>query len=280
VSDYETVRPSTPPPERYDEMRALTRTGMALMALRRRTAALGVGSVLRRAIPAGTRVIYIDIGMHKQARQLCYVKAEFGDRLDLRTIGFEAHPTYFREAVAAVRPGSKDTLVNAAVVGPGQGASVRLNLDGREGLGDSIVRAGIGQGIDVPAVRLSDIIRSRGIDRSEDVVLLRMNIEGAELYVLEDLEQAGLLGRIDGYYGYWDDPAKIGGDVAQRFEAVMARTGIARFPFNDRDFRNALRLAAVKYDLTTTIIAALEGRADRPAQAGRGPKIVPTPPAS
>lgn len=269
MSDYEVIRSSTPPLERQSEMRRLTRTGMALKALRRRVAALGASSVLRRGIPAGTRVVYIDIGMHKQARQLCYVKAVFGDRLDLHTIGFEAHPAHFREAVATVRPGPKDTLVNAAVVGPGQGATVRLNLDGREGLGDSIVRTGVGQGIDVPAVRLSDIIRSRGIDRSGDVVLLRMNIEGAELYVLEDLEQAGLLDRIDGYYGYWDDPAKIGGDVALRFAAVMVRTGITHFPFNDRDFRNALRLAAVKYDLTTTIIAALERRAGRPARASR-----------
>ena len=248
---------------RRDTKARMTKARMAARALRRRIAALGPGSVFASTVPAGARVVYVDIGMHKKALQLRYMKDVFGSVLSLRTFGFEAHPDYFREAEAAVRPGPGDTLLHAAVVGPGQGRSVRLNLNGGEGLGDSIVRNRGGEGIDVPAVRLSEILRSSGIEHSDEVVILRMNIEGAELYVLEDLEQTGLLGRVDGYYGYWDDPLKIGGEVAARFQEIMARTGIDNFPFNDRDFRNPVRLAAVKYDLVTSIRAGLGRRSAR-----------------
>lgn len=245
---------------RPGEKARLTKARIVARAFRRRIAALGPGSVFASSLPAGAGVVYIDIGLHKKALQLRYMKDRFGTVANLRTFGFEAHPDYFREAVAAVRPGPNDTLLHAAVVGPEQGASVRLNLNGREGLGDSIVRSRGGEGIDVPAVRLSEVLKSSGIDRSDDVVILRMNIEGAELYVLEDLEQAGLLERIDGFYGYWDDPLKIGGEVATRFAEIMVRTGIDNFPFNDRDFRHPVRLAAVKYDLVTSILAGLRRR--------------------
>lgn len=238
----------------------LRKSQLARKAVRRRIAALGVPGLMASRIPRGTRLTYIDVGMHKRALQLRYMKDEFGGRLDLRTIGFEAHPAYFAEAVRAIGPSEHDSLQNLAVVGPDQGSTVRLNLNGGEGLGDSIVRAAGGEAIEIPAVRLSDVLKSAGIDRSDEVVILRMNIEGAELYVLEDLVAAGLVSRIDGYYGYWDDPLKIGGSIAERFRAIMARTGIDNFPFNDRDFRSRFRLAMVRYDLTTTILSALRRR--------------------
>jgi FkbM family methyltransferase len=243
-----------------DAKSRLTRAGLAIRALRRRVDALGMRAVFASAIPAGTRLVYVDIGMHKRALQLRFVKDVFGKVLNLRTIGFEAHPEYFRAAATAIGPGANDSLHNLAVVGPGQGSTVRLNLNGGEGLGDSIVRATSDEAIDIGAVRLSDVLRTAGVDRSADVVILRMNIEGAELFVLEDLVQSGLIPRIDGYYGYWDDPQKIGGDIARRFNEIMSRTRIDNFPFNDREFRSRVRLAAVKYDLTTTILAALRKR--------------------
>jgi hypothetical protein len=243
-----------------DAKSRLTKAGLVAWALRRRVSALGLRAVFAAAIRPGTRLTYIDIGLHKRALQLRYVKDLFGKALDLRTIGFEAHPDYFRAAAAAIGPGADDNLYNLAVVGPGQGGTVRLNLNGGDGLGDSIIRAMGDVAIDIKAVRLSEVLKNAGVDRSADVVILRMNIEGAEVFVLEDLVQSGLIPRIDGYYGYWDDPQKIGGDIARRFSDIMSRTRIENFPFNDREFRSRVRLWAVRYDLNTTIMAAVRKR--------------------
>lgn len=233
---------------------------LMIKALSRRIASLGIGGVFTSRIPPATRLIYIDIGMHKNALQLRFMKDAFAGILQLKTIGFEAHPDYFKEAVKSMRPGENDRLLNLAVVGPEQGKNVTLHVNGGDGLGDSLIRSEGRQSIVIPSIQLSEMLKSDGIGRGNEVVILRMNIEGAELYVLEDLLMSDLISRIDGYYGYWDDPLKIGGDIASRFKKVMAATEIDIFPFNDRDFRSKFRLSVIKYDLTTSILTALRKR--------------------
>jgi FkbM family methyltransferase len=233
---------------------------LLIKALSRRIVSLGIASVFTSRFPSASRVIYIDIGMHKNALQMRFMKDAFDGKLQLNTIGFEAHPDYFREAVKSVRPGKNDRLLNLAVVGPGQGKSVTLHVNGGDGLGDSLIRSKGSQSIVIPSIQLSQMFKSDGIGRDNEVVILRMNIEGAELYVLEDLLKSDLVSRIDGYYGYWDDPLKIGGDIASRYKNVMAVTQIDNFPFNDRDFKSRIRLSVIKYDLTTSILAALRRR--------------------
>ena len=191
---------------------------LVIKALSRRIASLGIGHVFASRIPPSSRLVYIDIGMHKHALQLRFVKTAFAGKLQLKTIGFEAHPDYFKQAIASAQSDKNDQLLNLAVVGPAQGKTVTLHLNGGDGLGDSLIRAKSSQSIEIPAIRLSEVLKSDGIDRSNEVVILRMNIEGAELYVLEDLLKNDLVSRIDGYYGYWDDPLKIGGDIASTFQ--------------------------------------------------------------
>ncbi len=233
---------------------------LVIKALSRRIASLGIGHVFASRIPPGSRLLYIDIGMHKHALQLRFVKKAFGGKLQLKTLGFEAHPDYFKEATDSVQPDKNDRLLNLAVVGPGQGENVTLHVNGGDGLGDSLIRAKGSQSIEIPAIQLSEVLKSDGVDRGDEIVILRMNIEGAELYVLEDLLKSDLVSRIDGYYGYWDDPLIIGGDIALRFKKVMTATEIDIFPFNDRDFRSRIRLSVIKYDLTTSILTALRKR--------------------
>jgi hypothetical protein len=93
---------------------------------------------------------------------------------------------------------------------------------------------------------------------------LRMNIEGAEVFVLEDLSEANLITAVDGYYGYWDDPYKIGGEFAQRFDALMHRLNIESLPFNDVDCRSALRRAFIRYDIGTSILAGMRTKNSAP----------------
>ena len=81
---------------------------------------------------------------------------------------------------------------------------------------------------------------------------------------LEDLLKSDLVSKIDGYYGYWDDSLQIGGDIASRFRNVMAIIQIVIFPFNDRNLSSRTRLSVIKYDLTTSILTALQKRSSTP----------------
>jgi len=237
---------------------------MAWKAVARRQQRLGWDALLKRIIPLGVRVVYIDLGLYKRAEQMRLVADWFQTRCELHLYGFEAHPGYLECARKALANTRGVSLVNAAVVGPQHGPVVRLYHDGCDGRGDSIIRRS-DTSFEVPAVRLSYFLSHEGFDPSRDVMILRMNIEGAETYVLEDLLAAGLISSMDGYYGAWDDPHKIGGKTARRFDEVMELTGVENFRFNDKDCKSRLRRAIIRYDLTTSIVAGARAKRFRSA---------------
>ncbi len=228
---------------------------MMALAVARRIGRLGIASLLVRDIPREAQVVYLDAGLHKDARQLRLVSGWFAPRCRFRAVGFEAHPDYARLAEISLAGLADVTVENIAVVGPGQPATMSLNLDGTTGLGDSLIRKRTGASIEVPAKRLTHYLAEAGIDPKRDIILLRMNIEGAELFVLEDILEAGLTEAIDGYYGTWNDPEKIGGETARQFDAILEKTGIRNFRFNDPDCNYESRKALVRYDMVTSILA-------------------------
>lgn len=223
-----------------------------LRAVRRRVAA--------RASPFNAnlsgRLIYLDLGLHRAAIQIRRMRTWFGDKLELAIYGFEANPEYFNDCRSAFAGDPRIHLVNAAVVGPDhQGDSVSLHIGGRlGGLGDSIYRK---QGrharmISVPALRLSEFLRS--IDRRDAKVLLRMNIEGAELDVLRDLAENNMLDQIDGWFGLWNDAEKIDPRLGSELAAIKASARIENVSFNDRDSRGRyawLKEAIIRYEIAT-----------------------------
>jgi len=236
-------------------------------ALQRRISLAGFRSLLSCAPSGSAKIIYVDAGLHKRARELKLLRNWLSRFPNLHLVGFEAHPDYFEAARKAVGDGPNVELHNLALVGPGQGATVQLNLNGGSGVGDSLIRCVGEQSISVPACRLSDYLRKIGFEPQRDILLLRMNIEGAEVFVLEDLSEAKLIPAVDGYYGYWDDPYKVGGAFAQRFDALMQRLNIQSLPFNDIDCRSALRRAFIKYDVCTSILAAMMKKNSAPGAA-------------
>jgi hypothetical protein len=158
-------------------------------------------------------------------------------------LAVEASPAHFavaREQLADVPV----RLVNAALVGPDCDAStVRLYRTAR-GTADSLF--GKGEHDDVKAVRLSTLIPS---DR---VALVRMNVEGSELDIVEDLLDAGV--PVAGWYGMWDDAERKG--RAERLRQLMREYGIRTITFNERDTRWRIRLWAIRHDI--------QGRVRRP----------------
>ena len=229
---------------------------------RRRLRLLGVRSLMPCPRRPRTPVLYVDCGVHEHGDEIRLVRRWLGGRFDVRIVAFEAGSRQFavaREALADV-PGLD--LRHEALVGPEHaGATITLHRS-PGGYADSIFAAGGNDREDVPATRLSAVLLSEHA-RHDGPVVVRMNIEGAELAVLEDLVAAGLDARVDGWYGLWDDVGRIDARLETRFARLLAERDISPLTFNGRDVGYALRRLAIRIDLATSIRSG-ERRGPRP----------------
>ena len=218
---------------------------------------LGPRQAVRFADAPTDRVLYVDCGVHRLGRQLRFVDAWFAARCDLHMVGFEASGEHWHEAAANLADLRGLDLRHLALVGPDAPAGpVKLFKSGGEGKADSIYREQASVVTPepryevVPAERLSDVLRRDfGSWLDEVPVLLRMNIEGAEYDVIEDLVHSGLAPLIDGYYGMWDDTSKFDPNKDRRFRRMVKQAGIRTVTFNDRDLSHRPRRLAIRLAL-------------------------------
>lgn len=197
------------------------------------------------APPLGKRpqLVFVDIGLHRQAAQSVRMIEWFAGTWPLRILAYEAHPEYAAEARAAMDAAARRsgqpipiTVKDCALVGPEQTASsVKLHLDNEVGKGNSLFAARGERTIDVEARRLSEDLAAEGVDGGREIVVVRMNIEGAELFVLQDLVASGALSRITAFYGMWDDLFKIDAKQDAALRRLCRRHRVRTFTFNDRD---------------------------------------------
>ena len=178
----------------------------------------------------------------------------FGGRAAM--IGFEAsdeHCAAARQTLAGI---VGLDLRHGALVGPDNSEpSVRLYKAGGGGRGDSLF-AERGEPFElVQAVRLSDVLREFYDTHGDVPTLIRMNIEGAEVFVVEDLIRSGMRSKVSGFYGMWDDLSKIDRRKDAEFRELLRRNDIHTVTFNDRDLGHSLREWAIRYDLTTSLLA-------------------------
>ena len=233
----------------------------AARVLARRVERCNVISLIRRpSLPE--RALYVDCGVHRDGRELEAMNRWFGERVAM--IGFEASGEHYaaaRQALANV-PGL-DTR-HGALVGPDhREPTVRLYKAGGDGRGDSLFAERGTTFEQVDAVRLSDVLREFYDTHGKVPTLLRMNIEGAELFVVEDLVDTGLRSKVSGFYGMWDDLSKVDTTKDAQFRRLLRRNGIHTVTFNNRDLGHPLREWAIRYDLTTSLLA---DRATSPAR--------------
>lgn len=199
-------------------------------------------------------VVYIDIGTHTAANELSLMLNKVLPRYSKKyqAYGFEANIKSYNTVVEKFIGVDNVKLINKAVCNdiPENGV-IRLYFHG-DGHGDSIYRAG-DNFCDVKAVKISCWIKENKIDIKNNIVIIRMNIEGAEFDVLQDLKEHEMLNYIDGYYGMWDDLSKIDEYKDAKMISFLNRNGISPLTFNERDFVSKYRLKAIEFDLATTI---------------------------
>jgi FkbM family methyltransferase len=234
---------------------------LLLPVLARRVRVLGLGAFGSQPLPEKPPLLYIDCGLHKRAEQVHLMHEWFADRYDLTVVGIEASQEHLDSAAATLSGVPQVHLHHVALVGPDfTDDEVRLYKNGGEGKGDSLF-AERGQDYEVvPARRLSKLLVDEGFDLATTPAILRMNIEGAELYVIEDLLAAGTLPKIDGYYGMWDDLSKLDLELDRGFRNLLRREKVRTMTFNDRD-RNRWRRLAIRTDIDTSIRRALKRKA-------------------
>jgi FkbM family methyltransferase len=231
-----------------------------LRAMATRLTALGLPALVRRVqVPDDVSVLYLDVGTHREAFELELVVNVVLPRVcsSFEAYGFEANHESFEHASRKFAMRQDVTMINKALVStvPSDG-KIKLFKDSASGLGDSIYREG-SEYEEVECKRLSEFLVESDLLQSNRIVLLRMNIEGAEYDVLRDLVESGLHKCVDGYFGMWDDVSKIDIERDKEFRAFLMSNGIDSFTFNGRDMSHAFRRVCIVYQLHTRIMQGL-----------------------
>lgn len=199
------------------------------------------------------KMYYFDIGLHSSASELRLV-SEWLSGFEVKLIGIEANPRHYLAAKDALLCSSAN-LINVALVGPDHvGKRVTMYVDqAGSGVGDTLLKERAiqrkMQSIDVNAIRLSTLFDELGVNPVEDVIIIRMNIEGSEVYVLEDLADVGAIACIDAFMGSWDDAHKISKLLGEKQDKIMERYSVRPMQFNSRDIKgpfSALKKLIVK----------------------------------
>jgi len=201
-------------------------------------------------------VVYIDAGLHQNGAELGFtinkVLPAFSERIV--AYGFEANRRSFDIVSEKYADRPSVQIEHAALVHTDANSSqVKLYHNGASGISDSLYRVGPDYEM-VPGVSLPVFINKHSLLDENAILILRMNIEGAEYDVLQDLVKSGLHHRIACYMGMWDDLSKIDQRQDQQFSRFLKHHSIKPVTFNARDLSWPLRRWSISYHLYTCIM--------------------------
>ncbi len=210
-------------------------------------------------------LLYLDLGTHKEGAELGLVIDQILPPVAsrVRAFGFEANAASFEQASAKFADHPDVRILHAALVEKiPKGGRVRLYTDDSEGYEDSLYRKSDTYE-DVKALRLSDFLGEQISDGRKRIILLRMNIEGAEFDVIRDLVETGNSESIAGYFGMWDDLSKLSVQRDCEFRRFLRKHRITKITFNGRDLRFPSRIRCIAYEIHTAILRAQRGMKKR-----------------
>lgn len=186
------------------------------------------------------RITYIDIGLHKEAKEIGMIRQlvqelaiQHEKEIQLTVYGYEAHPAYAQRlgvlfAKQELRENESIHIRNAAICA--HDGSVELYLSpssGGEGNSIYISKNNVRQdkSITVRAVRLSREMEAMDLG---DFVILRFNIEGAELEMMQELIISGMHKKVDLFCGAQSDILKVQelSHRHQEYQQMLADAGI------------------------------------------------------
>jgi FkbM family methyltransferase len=170
-----------------------------------------------------------------------------------KIFAFEANPNSYNLVIDNCNQIDNLKFHNIALVSKiPESGSVKLYVHGN-GAGDSIYREQNNY-IEVEAKKLSDVIRDEDVRLHESINIIRMNIEGSEYDVIEDLIESDLIKYFDGFYGMWDDVFKLDKEKYGKFQKILKEINVYPFPFNGRDMQREKRKALINESLMNSIL--------------------------
>jgi len=205
-------------------------------------------------------IIYFDLGTHREGKELEYMVDNILKNCtsNYQAFGFEASTEFYNVALNKFQNIKGVKMINGALCHSlPKNSKIRLYKGVGEGLESSIFRPNLDSFEEVNAIRLTEWIRDSNLSLTDSICLIRMNIEGSESDVIDDLVDADIVSCIDGFYGMWDDVSKISMDNDREFRRKLKKYGVSPFTFNGRDFRSKMRLNCIKYDVFTSILVGM-----------------------
>ena len=202
-----------------------------------------------------THINYFDLGIHKEAAELNWVLKQILQKQNrsFMIYGFEANPFTYKQVLDNIPKVKNLQLYNYAIINNKHPSGKIKLYTSKNGLSDSIYRSNYDNYVEVPAIKLSDFIYQKHINLSKSVNILRMNIEGAEFDVLQDLINEGLIKYFHRFYGMWDDVSKIDHAKDIQFRKTLKEHNIKPVPLNGRDLQSNARLKIIKKDFNIII---------------------------
>lgn len=201
------------------------------------------------------QVNYFDLGTHKDAQELNWIISNLFEKhkLDYKAFAFEALPSFYRQASETFRQNPRVRFFNMALCDevPASGF-IRLFTEG-DGQGNSLYKQELLNSVEVPAMKFSDLLVQENIELKGCINIIRMNIEGAEYEVIQDITKNGLEKYFNGFYGMWDDVKKLPADKELHFRKLLKEKRINNFTFNGRDMKFESRKRIILSDIISVI---------------------------
>jgi len=141
---------------------------------------------------------YFDLGLWKRADELHYmvdvILPQFKN-ITYTAYGIEAHPEYANDIKNKYRNNPNVKIFNKAISNNVSKSKLFIS-DINNGLGNSIFKTknnvNINSYVEVETTPFSDWLKENEIDLSNSINILKVNIEGAELFLWEDFKKNNL----------------------------------------------------------------------------------------
>lgn len=182
-----------------------------------------------------TKVNYFDLGLHKGEEVTMFLNEISPYDLPYEIYGFEAHPEY-ANSVKSLHQADNIHIYNYAISNKAGTAKLYLSPSS---LGHSIYASkhnvSANKYFEVETISFVDWVKENVPDYQESVNLLRFNIEGAELLLLNDIIDKDFTKHIDLFLGsHPGKDIKKCGEIADQVTSFLEKldeNGIVIYPY-------------------------------------------------
>lgn len=178
------------------------------------------------------KINYFDLGLHKDAAEIdMFINICKKNQLEYNIYGFEAHPEYCLDLVKKYSENKKINIINKAISNTNGFTDLYIS-EGNKGEGNSIFKTkrnvNPNNFVKVETILFSDWLNKNVPNFEKENNILRFNIEGAEWYLINDLNNTGLLKNFKIILGSNSDLFKVNElkNNIKAYEAILKNNNI------------------------------------------------------